>query len=198
MGFKIIRKGPVFGKGAKMKYLKAACAVFLVGLVIAGCGYTTRGYVSKTGYKTIYIAPFVNKVDTTTEYSQGRRFRTYYPLLENKITNAVVDKFMLDSNLRITKKEDADLILQGELVNYNRESIRTSTDDNPEEYRITLFVNLVMTDAKKKEILWEKNDFAGDASYFTTGGFVTSESSAVEEAAKDLARRIVEVTVEVW
>ncbi len=171
---------------------------FVLVFLLNGCGYTTRGYVAQTGYKTIYIKPFVNKVDTTSEYSSGSRFRTYFPLLENKITNAVVDEFMFTSNLRISDENKADLILKGELVNYRKESMRTSDTDNPEEYRITIFVNLTMTDAKKKEVLWEKNDFSGEASYYTTGQFVKSESEAVQEAAGDLAQRIVEVTVEAW
>lgn len=168
-------------------------AVFL-----AGCGYTTHAYVKETGYKTIYVEAFENKVDTTSEFSEGRRFKTYFPLLENKITNAVVNRYIFDGNLKSAKKEDADLVLKGELVNYRRESLRISTSDSPEEYRITLFVNIVLTDNKTNKILWEKKEFAGDASYFTSGQFVKSESQAVEEAANDLARRIVELTVEAW
>ena len=69
--------------------------VFLTG----GCGYTTRAYVTQTGYKTIYIKPFLNKVNTTSEYSEGKRFQTYFPLLENTITHAVADRFLGLGNL---------------------------------------------------------------------------------------------------
>ncbi|MBI5873128.1 MAG: LptE family protein [Candidatus Omnitrophica bacterium] len=165
---------------------------------LAGCGYTTHAFVSKTGYKTIYIGPFVNKVDTTSEFSEGRKFKTYFPLLENKITNAVVDRFIFDGNLKIAKEGDADLILKGELVNYSRQTLRNSTADTPEEYRVTIFVNISLVDAKTGKTKWEYKDFAGDASYFTTGQFVKSEEQAVADATRDLARRIVETTVEAW
>jgi len=177
------------------KFLRYFLLLLAVG--IAGCGYTTRAYVEKTGYSTIYVKPFVNKVDTTTEYSEGRRFKTYYPLLENKVTNAVVDKYNMDGNLRVTREEDADVVLKSELISYRREAVRVS-DENPEEYRITLFVHMVLLDNKTKKVLWEKNDFSGDASYFATGPSVKSESQGLDDACQDLARRIVETTVEVW
>jgi len=163
-----------------------------------GCGYTTHAYLNQTGYKTIYISPFANKVDTTSEFSEGRRFKTYFPLLENTVTNAVVDRYTFDGNLRIAREDDADLVLKGTLVNYRRDSLRDSSSDTPEEYRVTIFVNITLTDNKTKKVLWEKNDFAGDSSYFTTGQFTKSESQAIQDATKDLARRIVETTVEAW
>lgn len=169
------------------------------GLLLSGCGYTTHAYVSKTGYRTIYIEPFVNKVDTTSEFSEGRRFKTYYPLLENKITNAIVDKFNFDGNLKSAKKEEADLILKGDLVNYRRESVRTSANDSVDEYRIDIFVNITLTENNaEKKVVWQKDGFAGDASYYTSGQLAKSESQALDDATKDLARRIVELTVEAW
>jgi hypothetical protein len=181
-----------------VRLLRIFFIILLFAGFSAGCGYTTHAYVRETGYKTIYVEPFEDKVDTTSEFSEGRRFKTYFPLLENKITNAVVNRYIFDGNLKSSKKEDADLVLKGELVNYRRDSLRTSESDSPEEYRITLFVNIVLTDNKTNKVLWEKQGFAGDASYFTSGQFVKSESQAVGEAADDLARRIVELTVEAW
>ncbi len=170
----------------------------LIVFLLAGCGYTTHAFVAETGYRTIYVAPFVNKVDTTSEYSEGRRFKTYFPLLENTITNAVVDRYIFDGNLKAAKEEEADLTLKGELVNYRRESLRNSSDDTPEEYRITLFVHITLVDNKTQKVLWEYNDFAGESTYFTSGSYVKSESQAISDATKDLARRIVETIVEAW
>lgn len=173
------------------------CIVVLV-LAVCGCGYTTRGYITQAGYKTIYVEPFVNKINTTSEYAEGARFRTYFPLLENKITNAVVDRFNFEGSLRTVQREDADLVLSGSLVNYRRETLRTATNDTPEEYRVTLFVNIKLVENRTGKVLWEKNGFAGDATYFVTDAMATSESHAVQEASIDLARRLVETTVEAW
>ncbi|MDD5019169.1 MAG: LptE family protein [Candidatus Omnitrophica bacterium] len=179
------------------RFLPALCGLALMWS-LCGCGYTTRGYVTQAGYKTIYVEPFTNSIDTTSEYAEGSRFRTYFPLLENTITNAVVDRFNFDGSLKTSRQEDADLVLSGSLVNYRRDSLRTSSDDNPEEYRVTLFVNIKLVEGKTGKVLWQKNDFAGDATYFVSGGLARTESQAVQEAALDLARRIMETTVEVW
>lgn len=186
-------------KGSQVKNVNLFLLVFVVGIIaLSGCGYTTHAYVVQTGYKTIYVEPFVNKVDTTSEFSEGSRFKTYFPLLEQKITNAVVDRYIFDGNLKIVKQEDADLILKGEVINYRRESLRDASGDVPQEYRITLFVHIALFDNKTNKTLWEKKDFAADTSYFTTGNFVKSDAQAIDDATKDLARRIVEITVEAW
>ncbi len=173
--------------------------LLVVGLSLtAGCGYTTRAFVSQTGYRSIHVKAFANRVDTTSEESVGSRFQTYFPLLENKVTNAVVDRFIYDGELRVVPEEEADIVLSGDLVHYSRDSLRDAGDDTPQEYRITLFVNIKLTDNKTGKVLWEKTSFAGDTSYYTTGSFVKSEAQALEDAVADLARRIVETTVEIW
>jgi hypothetical protein len=200
VGPKIPGADPGIGeKKDMMRYSRSLCVLAVLLSFIAGCGYTTRGYITKQGYRTIYIKPFANNMNTTSEYAEGARFRTYFPLLENTITNGVVDRFNFDGSLRTSQPEDADLVLSGILINYRRDSLRTAEDtDTPEEYRITLFVNIKLVDQKTGKVLWEKNDFAGDATYFVSGSLAKSESQAVQEAVIDLARRIVETTVEVW
>jgi hypothetical protein len=100
--------------------------------------------------------------------------------------------------LKVVPEADADIVLKGEVVNYRRESLRNATDDTPQEYRLTIFVNLILTSSKTGEVIWEKKEFAGDTSYYTTGQYVKSESQAVQDAVDDLARRIVNTTVEAW
>jgi len=198
MGREIFREAAGVREAGVMKKRAIVLTAFLFFVFLGGCGYTTHAYVAKSGYKTVYIAPFVNKVDTTSEFSEGRKFRTYYPLLENVITNAVVDRYNFDGTLRVSKQEEADIVLKGDLVNYRRETLRSASNDTPEEYRVTIFVNITMSENKTEKVLWVKNNFAGDATYFITGPQAVSESQAVENATKDLARRIVEATVEVW
>ena len=170
-----------------------------VGLSLAaGCGYTTRAFVSQTGYRTIHIRAFANRVDTTSEESVGSRFQTDYALLENTDSYEGVDGCDLDGELRVVSEDEADIVLSGDLVHYRRESLRDASDDTPQEYRIAVFVNIKLTDIKTGKVLWEKTNFAGDTSYYTTGSYVKSESQALEDALADLARRIVETTLEIW
>jgi len=168
--------------------------------VVTGCGYTTRSMISNE-FKTIYVVPFVNKIDITRETSVGAKYWLYKPMLETDVTRAVTNKFLFDGNLRPTREEFADLILRGELVEFRRDPLRYTDNDEVEEYRINILVNLKLWDRKQDKLVWEENNFTGDYTYFTsysTSGTPKTDDAAVVEAINDLARRIVERTVEQW
>ena len=186
-------------KNRFLQIISLVTSFCLLVTIITGCGYTTRSLISQLGYRTIYVGPFINKIDITSETSVARRYKTYYPLLENDITRQVIDRFILDGNLRLAKEEDADLVLKGELINYRRDALRyTGVDDKEiEEYRISLVVNLKLYDTSRQTFLWEVNNFVGDTTYFPQA---KSESSAITEAIDDLARRVVDRVgeVDIW
>jgi len=170
---------------------------YLLFALIGGCGYTTRGYIYPDP-KKIYIQPFTNKIDITIETSEHRRLITYYSFLETKITQAVIENFIRDGNLRIAKQGEADYILEGELVDFRRDVLRYTENNIPKEYRLSLVVNLSLWTKNKEKVLWQEKDFFGDTTYFVTGSLAKSEFLAIEDAVEDLARRIVGRTVEVW
>lgn len=173
-----------------------------VPLFILGCGYTTRSMVSEK-YRTIYVTPFVNKIDITSEVDSGSKYRIYRPRLETDITVAVTNKYLFDGNLRPTNKETADLVLKGEVVEFRKDPVRYTDSDEVSEYRINLVVNISLWDNKENKILWESDNFTGDTHYFTSYyplANVTKQTDdqAISSALDDLARRIVERTVNEW
>ena len=167
-------------------------ALLFVGL-IAVCGYSTRS-VNLGNARAIYIEPFKNKIIYGTDQSHN----TYLPLLENKITNAIADRFLFDGNLRLGKKETADLVLQGELTNFQRDPLRYTENNDVQEYRITITISMALWDNVKGKPLWSEPNFSGDTTYFATGPLAKSESVALQDALTDLARRVVERTIENW
>lgn len=164
---------------------------------ILGCGYTTRSLISDK-YRTIYIHQFSNKIDITSESKVSRNYQVYRPVLETDITRAVIDRFMLDGNLRIEKEANADLVLKGFLVDFRRDVLRYATDDTPEEYRISLVVDISLWDRNEDKLLWQEANFIGDTTYFLSGPNAKSEDTAIVDGVNDLARRVVERTVENW
>jgi len=162
-------------------------------LAVTGCGYTTRTTLPKN-IRTIHVGQLKNSIDYTT--GTGRNI--YLPLLEVNARNAIMDRFLFDGNLKIAKPHLADLILKGELTGYQRSALRYTDNDDVEEYRVHIIVSFILTNAKTEEIDWEEPGFVGEATYFVTGPNVSSEDSAIEEAILDLARRIVERTIENW
>lgn len=169
--------------------------LFLIS-ILSGCGYTTRSVSpSLAGKNTIYIPVFENAIDHTSEI-QDRSL--YIPMMEVNITNAVINRFIFDGNLRLSSEDDADLILTGKLIDSRRDVLRYDDDDDAQEYRLRIIVSLYLQDGHSEEILWRESRFIGDATYFVTGPNATSEQSALEQAVQDLARRIVNRTIEDW
>ena len=165
---------------------------------LGGCGYTTRSMISSK-FKTIYITPFMNKIDITKETDTAAKYKIYKPLLETDITQAVTNRFLLDGNLKPAKKETADLVLKGELIEFRRDALRYTQDtDEVEEYRVSLITNISLWDNREDKLIWEENNFVGDTTYFTTGPLRKSDNTAATDAVSDLARRIVERAVEQW
>jgi len=168
-----------------------------LSLVFSGCGYSTRSLISGK-YKTIYIAPLINKIDLTKEEDVNNKYKVYRPMLETDVTRAVINKFLYDGNVRPAAQDSADLILKAELVEFRRDALRYTNNDEVEEYRIIIAVNMNLWDKKNDKLVWEESNFTGDASYFVSGPQIKSEDQAVQDAIKDLSRRIVERVVEQW
>jgi hypothetical protein len=158
-------------------------------------------------YSTIYITPFLNKVDVIQESYSANKYRIYRPMLETDITKKVINRYLFDGNLKPVKEDQADLVLKGELIEYRKDPLSyTSDSEDVTEYRINIYVNLKLWDKKENKIMWEENNFNGNYSYFVKNStinpgnnvVVVSEGAAVNSAVEDLARRIVERTVEQW
>ena len=171
-------------------------ALILV-LCASGCGYTTRSLLP-SNYKTIYVDSFGNKIKITAEQSNVRMYRGYRPGLEAEITKAVIDKFLFDGNLRIASEPSANIILKGELVDFRKESLRYDANDNIEEFRLVLTVDIELIDPADDKVVWKEKNFSGETTYRTSGPLAIDESTAVKNGVEDLARRIVERTVEGW
>jgi hypothetical protein len=169
----------------------------LLGLALSGCGYTTRSLIAGK-YKTIHIAPFVNKVELTLESDSNSKYKVYRPMLETEVTKAVINKFLSDGNVKPVVEDMSDLSLKGELVEFRRDPLRYTSNDDVEEYRINIVVNMSLWDKKNNKLSWEENNFTGSATYFVTGVQAKTEDQAVQDAIKDLSRRIVERVVEQW
>jgi len=175
---------------------KTALLFFASLLFLSGCGYATRSVApSMADKKTIFIEAFKNNVDYGSERADKN---LYVPMMEVKVTNGVINRFITDGYLKVAKSGNADLILKGALINYQRDGLRFDDDDNAEEYRITILVSLQLIDARTNEILWTEPSFGGEATYFLTGPQATPENDAIDKAVKDLAQRVIERTVEDW
>lgn len=172
--------------------------LFLVLFFVSGCGYTTRSQLS-SDLRSIYVENFTNKISVTEEQGDARMYRGYRPGMEVDITKAVIDRFIFDGNLKVVNiVEDSDIILKGELIDFKKEALRYDRNNNVEEYRVRAVVNIELKSARTDKTVWKEKEFAGEATYRTGGSLAATESASIKEATSDLARRVVERTIEGW
>jgi len=165
-------------------------------LFISGCGYTTKTMLPED-IKTIHVEIFKNDIDITKEVSEKDKYEVYRPNLEVDLRDAIIERVFLDGHLKVESRDFADAVLEGEIVQFRKDPLRYQNKD-VEEYRISLVCDLRLEGMKDSEVLLEEESITGDTSYFTTGSLEKSETEALDEAMKDLARRIVNRIVENW
>ena len=169
----------------------------VLGFLAVGCGYTTRPGLP-SHLRTVYVKPFVNKIDITQLTPGDERFPIYRHRMEVDLTNEVLRRYQFTGLLRPATAERADCRLEGELVEFRRDALRYNASQQVEEWRLNIIVNLRFYDQTAKMLLWEEDHFTGDTTYFALGATAESESQALDRAVTDLARRIVERSVENW
>jgi hypothetical protein len=165
-------------------------------LLLTGCGYTTRPGLA-SNLRTVYVKPFTNAIDIT-QVSGRDEFPIYRPRMEVELTNAVIERFQFTGLMRPSTAERADARLEGELTGFRRDPLRYNASQQVEEWRLNVVVNVRFVDQRTNAVLWEEPNFTGDTTYFAIGSKAESEAAALDRAMTDLARRIVERTVENW
>jgi outer membrane lipopolysaccharide assembly protein LptE/RlpB len=166
-----------------MKGARAALAGAAV-LLSAGCGYSVRGNLPEH-LQTIAVPVFQN--------------RTPVPAVENFLTSAVVNAFATNGRLRVTRVEQADTILEGEIVGYLLQSIAFDATANVRQYRLTVTLNLRFRDLRRNEVLFQRTGYSDRADFAVPGTVaetIAATETATQTAATEIARSIVSFTVE--
>ncbi len=161
-----------------------ALGLALLALGLAGCGYSFRGNLPDH-IKTVAVPIFTN--------------RTAEPAVETWLTSAVVEAYATNGRLRVVKTEDADAILDGEVVGYSVQSIAFDNQANVRQYRLLVTMNLKLRDVRKKSVLFEQQGLREKSDFQVLGAVsqtIGAEEGAVRSAARDIARSIVSLTID--
>lgn len=185
-------------------WIARTAMTLVVGAVLAGCGYTTQSSLDPQ-YQTIAVSPFFDK---TKEYD-----------LQAPLTNAITRKFINDSRLDVVAADQADLLLEGVILNYQLKGLTFDANDEVTQYLLVITAGVRLTDVQKGEVLWEEQIMAGETSYYTRAAGQSSdrlrgnaevflppvrsfasdeENRAAAEALEQLASDIFYRTVEPW
>ena len=166
-----------------MRGVGRALALGLLAAAVAGCGYSFRGTLPEH-IQTVAVPLFANK--------------TGEPRIESLLTSAVIEAFSTNGRLRVVKREDADAILEGEVVGYSLLSISYDSQANVRQYRLLLTMNLKLLDMRRSGVLFEEHGLREKADFQVMNAVsqtISVEETAVRTAATEIARAIVSLTV---
>ena len=156
--------------------MRFIAALFLL-LTIAGCGYHIQGHGSNLPpeIRTTRIPIFANQ--------------TLEPFLENRVTNAVLERFSRGRALEVTYDSgNADSVLKGAIVRYVTTPIAYDADDNIIEYRSTLTLSATLEEAARGRILW-----SGSLSWseeYPAGVDSMAQENFEEAAIREISERL--------
>ncbi len=165
-----------------MRSRGAALALLLAALV--GCGYSFRGTLPDH-VRTVAVPVFANK--------------TPEPAVENFLTQAVVQAFSTNGRLRVVRPEEADAILEGEVVGYEVQALAFDPRASIQQYRLVVTMNLRFRDVRRNTLLFEQARYQEKADFRVIGVVsqtISREESALQAAAVDIARSIVSLAVD--
>ena len=179
-----------------MKATVRLAVLLAASLALTGCGYTTKSLLPEN-IRRVNIPPVKNAIDLSSEISDKTPFRATRPGLEVEITNAVINRFIFDGQLKVVSADKADATLSATLVDYRRDALRYSKSEDVQESRLSIVIDATLIQKSDNKVLW-KERLTGDTSFFLSGPRAVSEDEAAAKAVDDLARRMVENTVEYW
>jgi hypothetical protein len=155
-------------------------------LLATGCMGYRVGPVFKGDYKSVAVPMFKNK--------------TLHPQLEAQITNAIIKDLQSDGTLRIESEDDADVVVTGIIVAYDRQPLRTSRDDTNivTEYRIIITAEIEARNRRTGQTVIKRTKIKGQADTFTGSDLQSAELQVLPLVADDLAKQVVSLLVESW
>ncbi len=132
-------------------FLWAMLSIVPLGFLCA-CGYTTQSSLDPK-YQTIYVAPFENE---SREYG-----------IQAAVTNAVRRKFIQDGRLQVVNRAEADLLLEGVIIDYQLRGITFDEDDDVTQFLTVITAGARCIDAGTGEIVWQDAQLAGETTFYT-------------------------------
>ena len=165
-------------RNSPMKFFLAA----LLGFLLCSCaGYRLGGTKppSLAGVKTIAVPMFANG--------------TQHPRAENLATSAVTDAFVQDGTYRLASRSTADAVLEGNLVEVDYTTLRSSRLDSllAEELTNTVKIDWVLRDARDPTKILASGSNNGNSSFFVDSNLQTARQNALPDALKRAAQGLV-------
>jgi outer membrane lipopolysaccharide assembly protein LptE/RlpB len=152
-----------------------------LSLLLSSCGYHRTETTANLPdwMRNIYIEPFSNN---SNEY-----------LLGPWLTSQLREEFLMDSHFNLTSREDADVILEGNVESVYTTGLSYLRYDQAVERRITVVCSVVIRDRKSGNAVWKSADIRKEEGFYVGRDVVTTEdlkNAALKKISLNMAEII--------
>jgi outer membrane lipopolysaccharide assembly protein LptE/RlpB len=158
----------------------------LVAGLSAGCGYSFHGNLP-SHIKTVAVPIFRNQSDV--------------PGFENAITSAVISAFSSGGRLRVVPMDQADSILEGEILSTQIDGAGFDRNQNVQAYHLVVVLNVKFRDLRQDKILWQESGLTQVADFQVQGQVsdtLAQGRGAAGQAAADIGRKIANAATDLF
>ena len=155
-------------------------------IILYGCGvYSFSGSSVPKDAKSVYIITFTNSAMLTSpEFSQ-------------MMTNSLINRFLNETKLSIKEDLSADLIFEGEILNYTIQPISINSNENATQNRLKITIKITYTNNLVDSESFEK-EFTNYTDFNSELDFLSVEESLNELIIEDLIESIFNDTFSNW
>jgi len=152
-----------------------------------GCSYYSFSGSLPAHLKTVAVPLFGNEEQRVLIYG-----------IEEALTDAVIEGFAKDGNLKVADRTRSDSMLSGQIVEIREEPFTYTADERAEQWKVRVFVQVAYEDVRKKETRWDEKGLEGWGVYEVVTGDPSERQKGVDAAIQMLAEEIVDRTVAGW
>ncbi len=169
-----------------MNRLFAPCAAAALLVLSAGCANYRLGSMLPADVRTVHVPTCLNE---TTE-----------PLIEQDVTRALISQIQMDGSLRITGEDTADTLLDVTLIKFWLDPVAyvAGESSTANQYRLSITAAYVLRRRADNSVVVESPGVTGWYEFDFAGDMTSSKNVALQPAAEDLGRRIINSIVQYW
>lgn len=163
--------------------------ILAVLFLLTGCGYNV-GYINHPQIKTVGIGKIKNLTDE--------------PRLATYLRESLKERFMFDGSIKVVDSDKADIIINGEIINYNVNTAGSVSSDEREEgngffasiYRTTINFKYDVKTKKKWDI--QSTTASGYADYTELIDQQEEKRNSLKRASYEVSKEVVRNITEAW
>jgi hypothetical protein len=166
-------------------------------LLLSGCGYAWSSNGDSFNPQASSASNGIYRQNVRTVAVPIFTNQTYYRGIEFNLSKAVIAELESRTPYKVVPKDQADTLLQGEIINVMVHNIsRSPFNALPQEQLLVIVVDFTWKDMRTGQIFVERRGFEQSAPYYPTLG--EDQSAGTQDNIEKLALAIVEELQAPW